>query len=193
MAISPGHRAIPIAARVGFSCSSSPLGREMRAARLLRAAKQHPRPPHTPHSFPASHDMPAPQVSAHGGRHHVDSHALDDVVPRARGPGCCDVGILGGFRARARHGSQRPTRWPSWRRRRDGCFGGCSGGQTRSQSACYGLLTQRQAEAKSTQSSGTRKRGWRALQRRDLGLVEHVRDRLAALGTKVILREAAQQ
>ena len=32
-----------------------------------------------------------------------------------------------------------------------------------------------------------------ALQRRDLGLVEHSRDRLAALGLDVIGREAAQQ
>ena len=31
------------------------------------------------------------------------------------------------------------------------------------------------------------------LQRRDLGLVEHGRDRLAALDTKAVVREAAQQ
>ena len=32
-----------------------------------------------------------------------------------------------------------------------------------------------------------------ALQRRDLGLVEHSRDRLAARNTKVVAREAAEQ
>ena len=35
--------------------------------------------------------------------------------------------------------------------------------------------------------------GGGALERRDLGLVEHSRDRLAALDTKVVVREAAQQ
>ena len=43
------------------------------------------------------------------------------------------------------------------------------------------------------QGSGAWKGGWRALQSRDFGLVEHSRDRLAALNPKPILREAAQQ
>ena len=59
------------------------------------------------------------------------------------------------------------------------------------------LLTQMQAHSqgttKSKQGSGAWQGGWRALERRDLGLVKHSRDRLAALGPKLIIREAAQQ
>ena len=43
------------------------------------------------------------------------------------------------------------------------------------------------------QGSGAWQGGWRALQRRDFGLVEHSRDRLAALNLKPVAREAAQQ
>ena len=43
------------------------------------------------------------------------------------------------------------------------------------------------------QGSGWEGWDWRALQRRDFGLLEHSRDRLAALGKKVVVREAAQQ
>ena len=45
---------------------------------------------------------------------------------------------------------------------------------------------------KSMQGSGAGRGGTGALQRRDLGLVEHSRDRLAALGTKHVVCEAAQ-
>ena len=43
------------------------------------------------------------------------------------------------------------------------------------------------------QGSGAWQGGWRALQRRDFGLVEHSRDRLAALNLKPVFGEAAQQ
>ena len=43
------------------------------------------------------------------------------------------------------------------------------------------------------QGSGAEQGGCGALQRRDLGLVEHGRDRLAALDKKGIAHEAAQQ
>ena len=46
---------------------------------------------------------------------------------------------------------------------------------------------------KSMQGSGAGRGGTGTLQRRDLGLVEHSRDRLAALGKKGVVREAAQQ
>ena len=48
-------------------------------------------------------------------------------------------------------------------------------------------------DTKSMQGSGAGRGGTGALQRRDLGLVEHSRDRLAALDMEVVVREAAQQ
>ena len=47
----------------------------VRELRLLRRRSTRA-PPHTPHSVTTW-----PPVSAHSGRHQVDSHALDDVVP----------------------------------------------------------------------------------------------------------------
>ena len=52
-------------------------------------------------------------------------------------------------------------------------------------------MTQRQAH--SMQGSGAWHGGWRALQSRDFGLVEHSCDRLAALNPNPVPREAAQQ